>query len=51
MQQRCEWAKSELSIVYHAREWGVPVHSDRTLFEFLTLDYLLRFDASCRNGQ
>ncbi|MGC1380487.1 MAG: DNA-3-methyladenine glycosylase I, partial [Candidatus Baltobacteraceae bacterium] len=25
-------------IAYHDREWGVPVHDDRTLFEFLTLE-------------
>ncbi len=36
--QRCEWATSELSIAYHDREWGVPVHDDRTLFEFLILE-------------
>ena len=37
-QQRCSWAKTELSIAYHDEEWGVPVHDDRTLFEFLTLE-------------
>jgi DNA-3-methyladenine glycosylase I len=35
---RCRWAKSDLSITYHDREWGVPVHDDRTLFEFLILE-------------
>jgi DNA-3-methyladenine glycosylase I len=35
---RCHWAASELSIVYHDREWGVPTHDDRTLFEFLILE-------------
>ena len=35
---RCFWAKTELSIAYHDREWGVPVHDDRTLFEFLILE-------------
>jgi DNA-3-methyladenine glycosylase I len=35
---RCEWAKSDLMIHYHDREWGVPVHDDRTLFEFLILE-------------
>ena len=35
---RCEWAKTELSISYHDQEWGVPVHDDRTLFEFLVLE-------------
>ncbi len=34
---RCEWATSELAIRYHDEEWGVPVHDDRTLFEFLIL--------------
>jgi DNA-3-methyladenine glycosylase I len=36
--QRCPWAKAELDIAYHDREWGVPVHDDRLLFEFLTLE-------------
>ena len=36
--QRCPWAKSDLSVAYHDREWGVPVHDDRTLFEFLILE-------------
>ena len=35
---RCQWAKTPLSIAYHDREWGVPVHDDRTLFEFLILE-------------
>jgi DNA-3-methyladenine glycosylase I len=35
---RCPWAKSELYIEYHDREWGVPVHDDRLLFEFLILE-------------
>ncbi len=35
---RCEWATSPLNIEYHDREWGVPVHDDRTLFEFLILE-------------
>src|SRR5438309_10048982 len=35
---RCGWAKSELMIAYHDREWGVPQHDDRTLFEFLILE-------------
>ena len=35
---RCGWASSELSIRYHDEEWGVPVHNDRTLFEFLVLE-------------
>jgi DNA-3-methyladenine glycosylase I len=35
---RCGWAKNELAISYHDREWGVPQHEDRVLFEFLTLE-------------
>ena len=36
--KRCGWAKTDLSIAYHDAEWGVPVHGDRTLFEFLVLE-------------
>jgi DNA-3-methyladenine glycosylase I len=36
--RRCEWATTALSIPYHDREWGVPVHDDRLLFEFLILE-------------
>jgi DNA-3-methyladenine glycosylase I len=36
--RRCLWARTDLSIAYHDREWGVPVHDDRTLFEFLILE-------------
>ena len=35
---RCAWAQTPLSIAYHDTEWGVPVHDDRVLFEFLTLE-------------
>jgi DNA-3-methyladenine glycosylase I len=35
---RCAWATNELSIRYHDEEWGIPVHDDRTLFEFLILE-------------
>ena len=36
---RCAWAThSDIEADYHDREWGVPVHDDRTLFEFLTLE-------------
>jgi DNA-3-methyladenine glycosylase I len=35
---RCDWARSELMIRYHDEEWGVPVHEDRKLFEFLILE-------------
>ena len=38
MINRCEWAKDDLMIEYHDNEWGVPVHDDRKLFEFLILD-------------
>jgi DNA-3-methyladenine glycosylase I len=36
--RRCFWAKSDLMIAYHDEEWGVPLHDDRALFEFLILD-------------
>ena len=36
--QRCAWAKNALAIRYHDEEWGVPVHEDRVLFEFLILE-------------
>lgn len=35
---RCSWAKGEAYIRYHDEEWGVPVHDDRALFEFLILE-------------
>jgi DNA-3-methyladenine glycosylase I len=35
---RCRWASSEPNIAYHDEEWGVPIHDDRTWFEFLTLE-------------
>jgi DNA-3-methyladenine glycosylase I len=35
---RCPWAKGERYIQYHDVEWGVPVHDDRVLFEFLILE-------------
>ena len=36
---RCEWVWYDpLLIEYHDKEWGVPVHEDRLLFEFLVLD-------------
>lgn len=40
MKVRCEWATngSPLDIEYHDTEWGVPVHSDKKLFEFLLLE-------------
>jgi len=36
--KRCEWAKSDLYIAYHDHEWGVPLHDDPLLFEFLILE-------------
>jgi len=38
MLHRCEWATGDLMVRYHDEEWGVPVHDDRTLFEFLILE-------------
>lgn len=35
---RCPWAKSESYVQYHDTEWGVPVHNDQLLFEFLILE-------------
>lgn len=38
--KRCEWATGQFKeyVTYHDEEWGVPVHDDRTHFEFLTLE-------------
>jgi DNA-3-methyladenine glycosylase I len=39
--RRCDWAsfsKNPLMLEYHDKEWGVPVHDDNTLFEFLALE-------------
>ncbi len=38
MKKRCEWAKDEPNTTYHDDEWGVPLHNDVTLFEFLILE-------------
>ena len=35
---RCEWAANGLMLPYHDEEWGVPLHDDRLLFEFLILE-------------
>src|SRR5205085_4678484 len=35
---RCPWATTEPAIAYHDEEWGVPVHDERVLFEFLILE-------------
>jgi 3-methyladenine DNA glycosylase Tag len=40
-QTRCTWARTSLSIAYHDREWGVPVHDDNVLFA-LSRDLLAR---------
>lgn len=36
--ERCGWARNDLAIEYHDAEWGVPLHDDRGLFEFLILE-------------
>jgi DNA-3-methyladenine glycosylase I len=36
--ERCAWAQSEIMVRYHDEEWGVPLHDDRRLFEFLCLE-------------
>ena len=38
MPKRCAWPKTDLSIAYHDEEWGLPLHDDRKLFEFLILE-------------
>lgn len=38
MPKRCAWPKTDLSIAYHDTEWGVPLHDDQKLFEFLILE-------------
>lgn len=35
---RCDWARTAIMIEYHDLEWGVPIHDDRSLFEFLILE-------------
>ncbi len=35
---RCRWATTPLGVAYHDKEWGVPQHDDRVLFEFLILE-------------
>jgi DNA-3-methyladenine glycosylase I len=37
-EKRCHWAQSPLMAEYHDKEWGVPLHDDRRLFEFLILE-------------
>ena len=36
--KRCDWVYDDIHIKYHDTEWGVPLHNDRKLFEFLVLD-------------
>ena len=36
--RRCSWAQHEPLLSYHDKEWGVPLHDDRRLFEFLVLE-------------
>lgn len=36
--KRCEWPSNPLSIAYHDREWGTPVHDDKVHYEFLILE-------------
>ena len=38
LSHRCGWARTELSIPYHDKEWGVPLYDDQRWFEFLILD-------------
>lgn len=38
MPKRCSWATTSLSVTYHDEEWGVPIHDDTRLFEFLILE-------------
>jgi len=36
--KRCTWPKNDLALKYHDAEWGVPLHDDRKLFEFIVLE-------------
>jgi DNA-3-methyladenine glycosylase I len=36
--KRCGWARNELAVRYHDEEWGVPLHDDRAIFEFIVLE-------------
>jgi DNA-3-methyladenine glycosylase I len=36
--KRCAWVRGDLEVAYHDREWGVPIHRDRLLFELLILE-------------
>ena len=38
---RCQWCKqTELTIKYHDKEWGIPVHNDKIHFEYLALEVM-----------
>ena len=38
-QKRCSWVSDDRSMIkYHDKEWGVPIHNDKKLFEFLILE-------------
>lgn len=36
--KRCDWPKNDLAVKYHDEEWGVPLHDDQKLFEFIVLE-------------
>jgi len=36
--KRCAWAQKDLDVRYHDEEWGVPLHDDQRLFEFMILE-------------
>ena len=38
MTNRCEWPNDDLMIEYHDKDWGIPVHDDKKLFEMLILE-------------
>ncbi|MCH9659270.1 DNA-3-methyladenine glycosylase I, partial [archaeon] len=38
MKKRCKWANDEPNTTYHDEEWGIPLHDDQKLFEFLILE-------------
>ena len=43
MIERCEWANQESMREYHDKEWGLPVHDDRKLFESSRNDKIYRY--------
>jgi len=36
--KRCDWPKNPIAVKYHDEEWGVPLHDDQKLFEFVVLE-------------